>query len=49
VNNFGREMTTGAVEGEPASSGGRRTGADEDELARGWSLIMMIGKWQGDW
>jgi len=39
---------TGAVEDKPASGFGRRTGADEDELAGGWSWIMMMGKWQGD-
>ena len=36
-------MTRGAVEDEPASGGGRRTGADKYELAGGWSLIMMMG------
>ena len=33
---------TGAVEDEPASGGGRRTGAAEDELAGGWSFIIMM-------
>ena len=35
----------GAVEDEPASGGGSRTGAVGDELEGCWSLIMVMLKW----